>query len=294
MTATTPPTATLPQRLDRAGGSARAARWAHALAPLCCAAIGQLAAGCGGSKGQLAAPSGDAQSLAEYDLGRDAFQRGQLRDALEHVEKALEIDGDNAEAAYLGAVILLGFCAKDEQSSDCRYKEAEVYARKALDAAPGMRDAKNTLGVILVHEKRYEDAIATLKPLAEDILYESPEKSWGNLGWAYLERGRFDDAIDALGRAVAAQPLFCVGSFRLGLAFEKKGELAAARDALTKAVETDRPECKGLQEAFGVRARILGKLGDRSGERADLERCLKLAAATPLGKRCAAQLGALK
>lgn len=292
MTAIIPATAK-PQRLDRAGSSARAARWAYALAPLCCAALGQLAAGCGASKGQLAAPSGDAQSIAEYDLGRDAFQRGQLRDALEHVEKSLDFDGDNAEAAYLGAVILLGFCAKDEQSSDCRYKEAEVYARKALDAAPGMRDAMNTLGVILVHEKRYDDAIAILKPLAEDILYESPEKSWGNLGWAYLERGRLDEAIDALGRAVAAQPLFCVGSFRLGLAFEKKGELAAARDALTKAVETDRPECKGLQEAFGVRARILGKLGDRGGERADLERCLKLAAATPLGKRCAAQIGAL-
>lgn len=280
------------QRVELRRPRSRSARWARVFAPVCGVALGQLAVGCGASKGQLATPSGDQRSIAEYDLGRDAFQRGQLRDALEHVEKALDIDSDNADAAYLGAVILLGFCAKDEQSSDCRYKEAEAYARKALDAAPGMRDATNTLGVILVHEKRYEDAIKVLKPLAEDILYESPEKSWGNLGWAYLERGRVDDAIDALGRAVAAQPLFCVGSYRLGLSFEKKGELAAARDALTKAVETDRPECKGLQDAFAVRARVLGKLGDREAARADLERCLKLSAETPLGKRCAAQLGA--
>jgi Tfp pilus assembly protein PilF len=262
------------------------------IVPFCSAALGLLAVGCVPSKGGLATPSGDQQSIAEYDLGRDAFQRGRLRDALEHVVKSLDIDSDNAEAAYLGAVILLGFCAKDEQSSDCRYKEAEDYARKALDAAPSMRDAKNTLGVIFVHEKRYADAILTLKPLAEDILYESPEKSWGNLGWAYLEAGRLDEAIDALGRAVAAQPLFCVGNFRLGLAFEKKGELAAARDALTKSVETDRPECKNLQEAFGARARIFGKLGNHDGARADLDRCLKLASTTSVGKRCAAQLGA--
>jgi Tfp pilus assembly protein PilF len=257
-------------------------------------ALAFAVAGCGASRGAGAAPSTDQRSLAEYDLGRDAFQNGRLREALDHVQKALELDSDNAEAAYLGAVVLLGFCAKDERSTDCRYPDAEKLARKALDASPDMRDAKNTLGVILVHEKKYADAITVLKPLANDILYASPEKSWGNLGWAYLEMGRIDEAIDALRRSVASQPLFCVGQYRLGLAFEKKGELSAARDAYSKAVDTDAPECKRLQEAFGARARVAEKLGRNDEARADLERCREIASTSPLGQRCAAQLGTMQ
>src|SRR6185369_1275958 len=134
------------------------------------------------------------------------------------------------------------------------------------------------------------DAIAVLRPLANDMLYGSPEKAWGNLGWAYLLRGSPDEAIDALRRAIAAQPLFCVGQYRLGLAYEKKGDLPLAREALTRAVDTDRPECKRLQDAFDARARIAAKQGLRDEARADLEKCRDLGTSTPVGQRCAARL----
>jgi tetratricopeptide (TPR) repeat protein len=240
------------------------------------------------------AQSADQQSIAEYDLGRDSFQNGRLREALAHVEKALSLDGDNADAAFLGATVLLQFCSHDERSSDCRFSEAERFARRAMSANPELRDAANTLGVILIHEKKYDDAIGVLKPLANDILYNFPEKAWGNLGLAYLEKGSADEAIDALRRAVATQPLFCVGQYRLGLAFEKKGELAAARDAFSKAVETDHPDCQRLQDAYDARARVEGKLGRREDARADLERCRDIASSTSVGQRCAAALGAMQ
>lgn len=156
-----------------------------------------------------------------------------------------------------------------------------------------MRDARNTLGVILVHQKRYDDAIAVLKPLTEDIVYFSPEKSWGNLGWAYLESNRLDLAIDALKRSVAVQPLFCVGRYRLGLAFERQADYAAARDSFTKALETNQPECENMQDAYGARARVLMKLGLSSDARADLERCRDIATSTTIGRKCAAQLEGL-
>lgn len=257
---------------------------ATVLAFLGCLAV----SGCSANRGAVA--GGEQRSLAEYDLARDAFQGQRLREALDHVEKALKLNEENAEAAYLGAVILFQFCAVDERSSDCRFNEAEKYARKALEFAPEHRDAKNALGVILIHQKRYDEAIAILKPLAGDILYGSPEKSWGNLGWAYLEKGNTDEAIDSLRRSIAAQPLFCVGNYRLGLAYEKKSELGLAREAFSKAVETDRPECKRLQDAWSARARVLVKQGLKNEARADLEKCRELSSATPVGQRCAAQL----
>jgi Tfp pilus assembly protein PilF len=256
--------------------------------------VAALGTGCMSSTGGADEPGRDAKALAEYDLARDAFEHGRLREALGHVETSLGLDATNPDVHYLGAVILLAFCASDETSSDCRFGEAERHARAALASAPDMRDAKNVLGVVLVHQKRHDEAIAVLKPLAEDILYASPEKAWGNLGWAYLERGNHDEAIDALRRSLAAQPRFCVGNYRLGLAYEKKGELPLAQEALTKALETDRPECQKLQDAFAARARVVNRLGLRDQARADLERCRDIAAATPLGKRCAAEVTAMQ
>jgi Tfp pilus assembly protein PilF len=253
----------------------------------CAALLGLALTGCGRG---ASSPQDELRSTAEYDLGREAFQSQRLREALDHVQKSLKLNGDNADAAYLGVTVLLAFCALDERSPDCRLPEAEKYARQALSAAPDHRDAKNALGVILTQEHRYDEAIAVLKPLTEDMIYGTPEKAWGNLGWAYLQRGSTDEAVDALRRAVAVQPLFCVGQYRLGLAYEKKGDLGAAREALTKAVDTDRPECKRLQDAFSVRARILAKQGLRDEARADLVRCRDIGADTPVGQRCAVEL----
>ncbi|HEV8548270.1 MAG TPA: tetratricopeptide repeat protein, partial [Polyangiaceae bacterium] len=139
-----------------------------------------------------------------------------------------------------------------------------------------------------------DDAIAVLRPLAEDILYQTPENAWGNLGWAYLEKGDFDKAIEALRRSIAAQPDFCVGNYRLGLAYERKQSPAAAAEAYTRAVETDQPSCKGLQDAFDGRARVLLRLGRAEDARNDLERCVQLDKRTAAGRECTALLAKLK
>lgn len=261
-----------------------------ALASLCSIV---LCAACT-STGQNPAQSPEAQSHAEHELAKDAYKNGRLREVLGHVQKALEHDEANAEAAYLGASVHLQFCAADEKSSDCRWEDAEKFARLAVEANPDMREAKNMLGVILVHRARYDEAITVLKPLANDILYNFPENAWGNLGWAYLLQGNTDDAVDALRRALAAQPLFCVGAYRLGLAYEKKGDLTAARDAFTKAVETPSPDCQRLQDAFDARARVGAKVGLRDEVRADLNRCVEIGSATAVGKKCAEQLKSIQ
>ena len=236
---------------------------------------------------QTGVGSDQDRSIAEYDLARDAFQNGRLREALGHVQGALRLNAHNAEASFLGATVMLTFCVADEASTDCRYAEAEQFARRALEDEPEFRDAKNTLGVILIHQKRYDDAIALLAPLAEDILYSSPDLAWGNLGWAYFLGGDAGKAIGALRRAVAAQPLFCVGHYRLGLAYEKMGELEQALKSLTTAVTTTRPGCSTMQEAFAARARVTQRVGRLKDARADLEQCLKMGPATAVGRECA-------
>lgn len=252
------------------------------------AALGQGAV-CLPPKGEI-----DRVSRAEYDLARDALERRDPRQALDHVARAVAADEANADAAYLGAVILLGFCAAEEASSDCRYAEAESYARKALAADPDHRDARNALGVVLVNEKRPADAIEVLKPLADDILYGSPEKAWGNLGWAQLEAGLPDEAIASLKRAVAAAPSYCVGHLHLGDAYRAKREHAAARQAYGRALEIQKGDCSRLQEAYLGRAESSIALGQPADAREDLQRCQDVGPQTAVGRTCAHKLQVLK
>ena len=232
-------------------------------------------------------------SESEYDIARDLWlRRNQPREALAHALKAVDLDDSNSDAAHLVALLYLDFCSRGP--AECRLSDAEKHARLALKDRADFREAKNTLAVVLIHEKRYVDAIAVLKPLTEDILYQTPENAWGNLGWAYLEQGSFELAIDALKRSVAAQPLFCVGSYRLGLAFEHKQEFTSALDAFTRALETDAPGCNSLQEAFAARARVRMKLGDSDSARADLDRCSTLSGKTEVGKECSSMLQKFK
>jgi tetratricopeptide (TPR) repeat protein len=235
----------------------------------------------------------ERQSEAESDVARDLFlNRGQPRAAITHALKALELNEDNAEAAHLTSLIYLFFCATS--SVDCHLDQAERYARRALKAKEAFREAQNTLGVVLVHKGQYDEAISVLRPLTQDIQYATPENAWGNLGWALLLKGDADRAIEALRQAVALQPDFCVGQYRLGLAYEKKGDNSSARDFFSRALETDRPECKSLQDAFAARARVALRLGAADDARSDLERCRQLGGETPAGRECASLAAKLR
>ena len=249
--------------------------------------------GCSGSGSAPGAQDPSRQAESEYDVARDLWlRRGKPREALEHALKASALDDRNAEIAHLVALLYLDFCSRSE--ADCRLPEAERYARRAIELEPSFREAKNTLAVVMIHQRRAGKAVELLVPLTEDILYQTPENAWGNLGWAYLELGKLDNAIDALRRSIAAQPQFCVGNYRLGLAYERRSELPLAAEAFTRALETTAPGCSGLQDAWAGRARVRLRTGDAAGAREDLERCLELSRGTKTGKECSSMSAKLK
>jgi len=231
------------------------------------------------------APDGTRVSESEYDLGRDAWMRhGDARGGLSHALRAVDLDDDNADAHHLVALIYLDLCQLPG-SENCKLEEAKQHAEKALRLRADYREARNTLGVVLLHLKRPSDAVAVLKPLTTDILYTTPENAWGNLGLAYLESNQLDEAVAALQRSVAAQPRFCVGFYRLGLALERKGMMESAVEAYSSALEAD-PRCASLQDAYLGRARTLLRLGRKVPANADIEVCVGLTKDSHSGKEC--------
>ena len=256
--------------------------------------LGLGVAGCQRSGPQV--PSGgdpERMSESETDIAKDLWLRqNQPREALGHALDAVELDDRNAEALHLVALLYLDLCRRSPD--DCRLEEAERHATLAVQVKRDFREATNTLGVVLIHRKKYDQAISVLKPLTGDILYQTPENAWGNLGWAYLEKGELEPAIDALSRSVAAQPVFCVGNYRLGLAYERKRQPAQALAALDRALGTDDPACQSLQEAYLARARVRATLGQVDDAKDDLDRCVTLQKSSEAGKECLSMTQKLK
>jgi type IV pilus assembly protein PilF len=248
---------------------------------------------CTGGKGSQNpnAQSTERQSDAEYQLAVDLFQKGNARAALDHAMKAIAINEDNDKAQYFVAVIHLSFCSTNRglTAPDCRLSEVEKYVRGALKANPEFRDAKNMLGSVLVNEKRCKEAADVLEPLTKDPAYVHPYFAWGNLGDAQLCLNQVDAAIVSLKNAVA-EPRFCVGHYRLGLAYERKNDLAAAETSLTSAVSAD-PECDTLQDAWAARCRVRKRQGNPEWKK-DCEKCRDISAETPTGKTCVQMLAA--
>jgi Tfp pilus assembly protein PilF len=240
--------------------------------------------GCGKNR-EPSGTASDARSESEYDLARDSWlRRGNPRDGLKHALKAIELDDENADAHHLTSLIYLDLCQLPLHEN-CRLEEAKYHSEQALRLKPDYREARNTLGVVLIQMKRPTDAITVLRPLTTDILYTTPEIAWGNLGWAYLESNKLDEAVEALERSVAAQPRFCVGFYRLAVVREKKGMLESAIEAYTSSLEAD-PRCSNLQDAYLGRAKAELALDRKDPARADLATCVQLAKDSKAGKEC--------
>ena len=246
---------------------------------------------CAPASGNPHAQSPERQSEAEYDLAREYFYKGAPREALDHVLKADKLDENNGKALYFTSVIYLSFCSGDRglKAPDCKMELADEYARKTLAKDERFRDARNLLGNILILEEKYKDAITTLEPLVKDPSYQAAHLAWGNLGWAQVLDGQLDQGIASLRNAIT-QPKFCVGYYRLGVAYEKKGDLGAAEQHLSSAVGVDSPDCQNLQDAWRERGEVRAKLGHTEQACGDFTKCRDISTTTEAGRACAADI----
>src|SRR5207244_562257 len=94
--------------IDRRHGAARRGLTrAGVLVALGCTLVSVIAvalvSGCSAT-GSAPVAGAETRSLGEYDLAREAFQANRFREALDHIQKSLKLNEDNADAAYLGSM----------------------------------------------------------------------------------------------------------------------------------------------------------------------------------------------
>ncbi len=244
-----------------------------------CLSLSLLFVACGGG------PQADdvIRSQKEYELAVGLWQENNLPGAFHHLFRATELDNDNADAH-----LLLGNLFMMRGNNE----KAEKHLREVLRIRTRSPEARNSLGVLFINQRRYEQAVRELREATSDILNREPHLAWGNLGWAYLEMRNYPDAIDALLRAVRHEPRFCVGYYRLGQAYMKLGKAKEADRALTAGLESTDKRCGRLQETWLMRGKVRLEQGEHDRARDDFEKCVEVDADSPVGSECKEALDA--
>ncbi len=217
------------------------------------------------------------------------FQEHNNLEAIRHLTRAVEANPNNDNAHYLLGTIRLG---------RSEYDLAEKHLRKALKLRDTSRPTQrvevlNSMGVLLIHTRQLDEAVVLLKEASAEVLNREPWLAMGNLGWAYIELGEYDKAVEILRLALFDQPLFCVGKFRLGEAYYQKGEYEMALASLESAINITDGGCDQMQETHQLLGMTHLRIGNETDARDAFERCREIDPTSEVGADCTKTLAGL-
>jgi tetratricopeptide (TPR) repeat protein len=158
---------------------------------------------------------------AHYNLGVNAYQRGDLVSAKEHFARALR--KRRMPEAYYNLAVLA------HQAGDG--PEAERQLRLALAVQPRFVGARHLLGVVLYRQKRLGEAIHEWQA----VLRQQPNvaETHYNLGVVLSRTGHVSAARHHLASALAAPPAFDEPHFGVSIVFRQADEARQLLSALT-------------------------------------------------------------
>ncbi len=163
-------------------------------------------------------------------LGSAFFQRGYYDQAEASFQRALRDDPSSAEAQYgLGSVYL-----KQEKNGDARasFEQALKLTANYPDTVP---NAWNNLGLLATREGRTSDAIGHF----QEALRLSPDYwiALENLGNAYRQQKRWDEARAVLERVVAIRPKDPEANYSLAMVYAQTDDTEHAYQYLQNALK---------------------------------------------------------
>ena len=173
-----------------------------------------VAVGCAGGQDSRRASDINTQ------LGMNYLQQGNLNQASESLERALQQNRRNAEAHAAKAVL----SERLEQ-----YDDAERHFRRSLRLDDEQPSVRNNYGRFLCNRGRYGEAQQQFDYAIDDPLYRRRHVALANAGLCALRDERMDVAEDYLRRSLEHEPNFAPALRRLARLRYDSGDYVSAR-----------------------------------------------------------------
>ena len=181
----------------------------------------------------LAAPGCITRKRAEKAIGHQTIAQVYFDDqdypgAVGELQESIRLNPYLAEAHHL-----LANCYFAME----RLEDAEREFRTATRLEPTFSEAYVNWGALLIQQERWDDAVEKLAIAADEPTYREAGRALHNLGWAYYNLGRFEEAEDCYKRLLRVTPLFCPSLHNLGLVCEAMGRLDEAETHYLRSLE---------------------------------------------------------
>lgn len=204
------------------------------------------AVGLSGCASQASGPESGADAADAYtQLGTAYLERDNLPRAISALDRALEIDPDDAEALQAMAMVY------QRQEED---KLADAYFQRALRVDSGFTRARNNYAAFLFDQGRTADACHQLERATGDTQYRNRAQLFANLGQCQRELGDMDAARRSLERAQAIDARSPRSYFTLAEIEYSQGNYSRAWDQLQSFIRLAgiTPESQRLASAIAA------------------------------------------
>ena len=167
---------------------------------------------------------------AHLCLGEIARVRGQYAPAIEHLQRALELDHNNENA-------LRNLAKVYEKLGDT--SAAVAMYQKAIAARPQYWAGYNWLGGYYFRHAQYDDAIKMFRRVVE--LTPDNFRGHSNLGAVYVAQGRYSEALEELKRSAEIRPTV-EGLTNLGTAYFALRRFSEAAETYQSGLNVDKSD----------------------------------------------------
>ncbi|NPB06472.1 MAG: tetratricopeptide repeat protein [Aquificae bacterium] len=149
-----------------------------------------------------------------YDLGLSAYYAKNYSQAVAHFNRALRVNPK--EPRVWNALGLTYLEAKE-------YEKAEKAFKEALKVDPSFSEARMNLGLLYLRTGKLDEAERYLKQAVSDELFEKKHLAYYHLARVYKAKGKTEEYVSNLEKAVNYNPLFLQAQLELAQAYEELG-----------------------------------------------------------------------
>ena len=155
---------------------------------------------------------GEYEFDTHYKFGLAHMSKGDLSKAYIEFQKVIKLDPKHKESLnYLGFI----------SSRFNKYDEAESYYKRAISVDRHYSEALNNLGVLYLETEDWDEAIRYFKMALNNPVYNTPEKAYSNMGFAFLKKEDYISSQDAINSALMRKPDYSFAIYVQGLIFTK-------------------------------------------------------------------------
>ncbi|MCL4558254.1 MAG: tetratricopeptide repeat protein [Deltaproteobacteria bacterium] len=172
-------------------------------------------------------PEDVKQAGLSYDVGVMLLNRGNYPGAIQQLTSAQRLNPDDPYTANALGLAYYGVGMKPE---------AERSYKKAIGLKKDYSDAYSNLGVLYLSESKWDLAIDAFHSALSNPLYMSPQITWANMGWAYYQMDKLDQAERAYRSALELLPDMPLAHNDLGLVYLRENRLNEAETEFKTAI----------------------------------------------------------